>query len=102
LGNQEIKEIQRDIAQLIIPSWISKPPSNFGSPSCGNLKADTWQSICTICLPITLIRVWGAPQLGALENHQQQLLDNFMNLVQVVVLATSHAIPGSRQRNASP
>jgi len=91
LGNQEIKEIQRDIAQIIIPSWISKPPPNFGSPSHGKLKADTWQTICTICFPITLIKVWGAPQSGALENHQQ-LLDNFMNLVQAVVLATSHAI----------
>lgn len=86
LGRKEIDAIRADIACLVILSCVTKPPPDFGSPSQGKLKADIWCTICTICLPTTLIRLWG---LWKSRDHSQQLVDNFMDLVQAIILASS-------------
>jgi hypothetical protein len=90
-GSKEIREIRTDMARLVLPSWMSKPPPDFGSPSRGKLKADIWRTMCTICLPITLIRCWGIPASGE-DSRKLRIVKNFMDLVQAVILATSRAV----------
>lgn len=91
LNQKTLGIIQKDIASLVLPSWITRPPHDFGSPSRGKLKADTWRTVCTIALPISLTRLW-----STIESKRARL-DNFMDLVQGVILATSYTIsPKSR------
>lgn len=74
--------IWADMKNTQLPTWIGSPPHNWGTASRGKLSADQWRVICTIHLPITLIRLW--------ENEtgrKKDLLQNFMDLVTAVRIA---------------
>ncbi|KAI0324601.1 hypothetical protein GY45DRAFT_1262514 [Cubamyces sp. BRFM 1775] len=85
LDKSTIEQIRRDIAAVVLPSWMERPPRNFGSPSHGKLKADQWRTVCTVNLVITLCRLWGSPESS---ERERLLLDNFIHLVCAVDLAT--------------
>jgi hypothetical protein len=72
-----MEAVQADMQKTQIPSWVSPAPINWGTPRRGKLSADQWKVICTIHLPITLIRLWGA-ETGC----KAEMLSNFMDLVQ--------------------
>ncbi|KAH9170486.1 hypothetical protein EDB89DRAFT_1853418, partial [Lactarius sanguifluus] len=55
----------------------------------GKLSANNWQVICTVHLPITLIRLWGGD--GAPEDWKNKL-ENFMDLVCTVQIANLHSV----------
>lgn len=77
-----MEAIWADMASTQLPSWIGSPPRDWGTASRGKLSADQWRVICTIHLPITLIRLW--------ENEtgrKKDLLRNFMDLVTAVRIA---------------
>lgn len=75
-------EVWSDMKRTQLPSWINSAPHNWGTQERGKLSADQWRVICTIHLPITLIRLW--------ENEtgrKRELLVNFMHLVSAVRIA---------------
>ncbi|KAI0644329.1 hypothetical protein C8Q79DRAFT_1002204 [Trametes meyenii] len=88
-----VEKIRQDILNTVLPSWMERPPRNFGSPSHGKLKADQWRTACTVNLVITLCRIWGAS--GA-SDGERLLLDNFIHLVCAVDLATRHSTDPAR------
>ncbi|EIW58990.1 uncharacterized protein TRAVEDRAFT_20801 [Trametes versicolor FP-101664 SS1] len=49
-----LEKVRSDIVSTIFPSWLEKPPSDFGSPAHGKLKADHWCTVATVNLVITL------------------------------------------------
>lgn len=77
-----MKAIWDDMERTQIPTWISSAPRNWGSAQRGKLSADNWRVICTIHLPITLIRLWSNE-----TGQKQKLLANFMDLVSAVHIA---------------
>lgn len=93
LDQATIDQVRKDIAATYFPSWMERPPRNFGSPSHGKLKADQWRTVCTVSLVITLCRIWGTS--GALEKHRL-LLENFISLVCAVDLATRRSMDMAR------
>jgi len=70
-----------------LPSWMSSAPSNWGTAARGKLTADQWMVVCTVHLPITLIRIW-----GTLQDRRFALLCNFMDLTSSVQLADQRAV----------
>ena len=70
-----------------LPSWMSPAPSNWGTAARGKLTADQWMVVCTVHLPVTLIRLW-----GNLADRRFELLCNFMDLTSAVQLATQRSI----------
>ncbi|RDX44049.1 hypothetical protein OH76DRAFT_1299183, partial [Lentinus brumalis] len=42
-----IEQLRADIKNTYLPSWLERPPGNFGSASHGKLKADHWRTVCT-------------------------------------------------------
>ena len=72
-----------------LPSWMSPAPPNWGTAARGKLTADQWMVVCTVHLPITLIRVW-----GKLTDRRFALLCNFMDLTSAVQLADQRVISG--------
>lgn len=87
--------IRKDIGAINLPSWMQKPPSNFGSASHGKLKADHWRTVCTVNMVITLVRLWGTP--SATEDEKKALA-NFMHLVAAVDLASRRTMSAERAR----
>lgn len=90
-----IEQLCHDIKSTYLPSWIERPPTNFGSAAHGKLKADHWWTVCTISMVITLVRVWGSASASIAEH---QLLDNFIHLVIAVDLATRRSVNPERAR----
>jgi hypothetical protein len=79
-----VKEIRHDIREITLPSWMKRPPRNFGQPSHGKLTADQWRTLCTVILVVTLIRKWNP------FTHPD--LNNFLDLVICVRWATMRAV----------
>lgn len=76
-----------DMERTELPSWMSPAPRNWGTATRGKLTADQWMVICTVHLPITLIRIW-----GNLDGRRFSLLCNFMDLTSSVQLANQRTI----------
>ena len=93
LDTDTISQIRRDIISTFLPSWMERPPKNFGSASHGKLKADQWRTVCTVSLVITLCRLWGS---STASPRQRLLLDNFLSLVRAVDLATRRSTSRDR------
>ena len=89
LDQSTVDQIRADIAASSFPSWMERPPKNFGSPSHGKLKADQWRTVCTVSLVITLCRLWGS---SSATPRQRLLLDNFLNLTRAVDLAARRSM----------
>ncbi|KZT33096.1 hypothetical protein SISSUDRAFT_1027949 [Sistotremastrum suecicum HHB10207 ss-3] len=86
LGRDVLAAVWHDIDKTSLPSWITRAPARVGSSKVGKLSADQWRITCTIHLPITLIRLWGSLNP---DDRQHQLLENFLDLVQVTKLCYS-------------
>lgn len=80
-----VREIRSDIKNFRLPSWMKRPPRNFGQASHGKLTADQWRTLCTVILVTTLIRTWN----HSAENRS--LLQNFLDLVISVRWATTRS-----------
>lgn len=82
-----MKEVWKDMKLTELPSWMSPAPSNWGTTSRGKLTADQWMVVCTVHLPVTLIRLW-----GNLTDRRFELLCNFMDLTTAIQLATQRSV----------
>ncbi|EGO04667.1 hypothetical protein SERLA73DRAFT_149084 [Serpula lacrymans var. lacrymans S7.3] len=82
LGKDVMAAVWEDMESTILPSWISCAPPDWGTTTRGKLKANNWHTICTIHLPITLIRLW-CNNIG----RRRDMLQNFMDLVSAVRIA---------------
>ncbi len=82
LGSTVMEEVWSDMTRTRLPSWITAAPPNWGTANRGKLSAAHWRVICTIHLPITLIRLWREDN-GRLKD----ILDHFMDLVTSIKVA---------------
>ena len=83
---QTLGRVREVIRNTSTPSWFTLVPKNFGDQAAGTIKADEWQSLITVYIPITLISLWGADTPQA---DLKLILDNTMDLVSAVYLACS-------------
>lgn len=80
---QKLKALQEKMSQVVVPSWIQRPPRNFGNPSHGKLKFDTWFKILQIFLPLVASDIWKN------ENTSPSILSNIYDLVSITNLLVS-------------
>lgn len=63
-------------------------PHNFGDRSAGTLKADEWQTLSTIYLPLALIALWGTDATATTRAlHLHRVLGHTMLLVSAITIA---------------
>lgn len=93
LDQPTLSHIREDIVKTYLPSWLERPPRNFGSAAHGKLKADHWRTVCTVSMVITLVRLWGTATASA---EQKALLENFVHLVCAVDLAVRRSVDPDR------
>ncbi|KAI9057615.1 hypothetical protein FKP32DRAFT_1583308 [Trametes sanguinea] len=87
--------LRDDMKSTYLPSWMERPPTNFGSPAHGKLKADHWRTVCTVSMVITLVRIWSA---AAATTGDHKVLENFIHLVVAVDFATRRSMDPERAR----
>ncbi|TBU36142.1 hypothetical protein BD309DRAFT_846198, partial [Dichomitus squalens] len=56
--SEALQKVREVIVNATLPSWIERPPSNFGSAGHGKLKADEWRTVCTIHMMLALVCLW--------------------------------------------
>ncbi|RPD52424.1 hypothetical protein L226DRAFT_474089, partial [Lentinus tigrinus ALCF2SS1-7] len=78
--------VHRDMALTALPTSVGRVPVNVGSAAAGTLSADEWRTLCTIHLPITLIRIWAALPPS---DRRRKMLDNFLHMVIAVRYGTA-------------
>ena len=79
--------IWSDMRQTRLPTWLTSPPADWGTTRRGKLSADHWRVICTVHLPITLIRLWHDA-----SPRKQQILQHFMQLVNAVHIGNMRVV----------
>lgn len=93
LSYELLQDVRADIVSTYLPSWLERPPANFGSLKHGKLKADQWRTVCTVNLVITLVRTWSS---SSASQHDKALLENFLHLVAAVDLACRRTMTEAR------
>ncbi len=88
-----LEQLRLDIARVVLPSWLEKPPSNLGDATHGKLKADQWRVLCTVHMVITLVRLWGHTKA---TDEEQRVLQNFIHLVVAIDLASRRSMSADR------
>ena len=89
LGKDIMEAIWVDMKYTELPSWVMGVPHNWGTATHGKLSTNNWRVICTVHLPITLIRLWGGDDAPEDQKHK---LENFMDLVCAVQIANLRSI----------
>lgn len=89
LGEDIMEAVWSDMALTELPSWVTDVPRDWGTKTRGKLSANNWRVICTVHLPITLIRLWGGED--APEDRKLKL-QNFMDLSIAVQIANLRSI----------
>ncbi|KAJ3525407.1 hypothetical protein NMY22_g10593 [Coprinellus aureogranulatus] len=84
LGKEVLTAYANDRQNMVLSPWISAPPVRAGHTSHGKLSADQWRVLCTVNLPVTLIRLWGRQP----RTRWYQMLENFLELVVAVEIAS--------------
>ncbi|TFY82685.1 hypothetical protein EWM64_g1325 [Hericium alpestre] len=87
LGRTILSEMRADMAKTELPAWVSPAPSSIGSTRHGKPSADQWRSLCTIHLPITLVRLWGGD-----NGLFKEMLSNFIDLIVAVEVGTMRVV----------
>ncbi|KAG2054032.1 hypothetical protein BDR06DRAFT_884932 [Suillus hirtellus] len=84
---------------MTTPTWLGSVPKNFGEASAGTIKADEWQFLIMIYLPIALVSLWGAGTLHSSDKIAVRLktnLNHTMELVSAVYLACAQTMTPRR------
>ena len=84
-----MEALRTDIRDFVTPSWLTSIPLNLGEPSHGKIKADQWQTLGTVYLPVSLVRIWAPnkddPQPAA---GRQRLLSLTLSLISAINIAS--------------
>lgn len=77
------KKFHHVVKHMITSSWVRSVLHNFGEAAASTPKADEWQSIFTMYLPVTLLLLFSQPDSSP---QQKAILDHTMQLVCAVLL----------------
>ncbi|EJD41112.1 hypothetical protein AURDEDRAFT_47799, partial [Auricularia subglabra TFB-10046 SS5] len=82
----QLVDIRKCIADLVLPTWVERPPVNLGEKSHGTLKAAVWLTLFVVVFPLKLLEFWAKPQA---TQREKLLLDNFYELVAATNIVAS-------------
>ncbi|KAK0502066.1 hypothetical protein EDD18DRAFT_1064895, partial [Armillaria luteobubalina] len=85
-----MEEVRKDMQQCILPLALHPAPLDWGTPRRGKLSADQWKMVCSIHLPITLVRLWGVS-----VGRHRAMLENFLNMVKAIDTTHNREISAS-------
>lgn len=88
----ELRLIRTCVADISLPTWIDRPPTNLGDPGHGKLKAETYLTLFSFIFPLIIPELWYSSYM---TDRQKLLLQSFHNLVAatniIISFKTSHS-----------
>jgi hypothetical protein len=82
----ELQTLCNTIRNVVIPTWVDRPPANLADASHGKLKADVIYILFTVIFPFVFVPLWSAG-----TSRQQGMLANMMALVVGLNIACSYS-----------
>ncbi|KAJ3980405.1 hypothetical protein F5890DRAFT_1419703 [Lentinula detonsa] len=62
-----LKRIHSCIREVVVPSWLAKPPFETGLKRAGTLKADNWRTLFSLYVPLALLSLW--KETSPIQSH---------------------------------
>lgn len=87
LGQNTLTAVWDIMKATNLPDEFSRPPADIGSGKHGRISGSQWHTFFTVYLVMALIPLWSTA-----SPRKQAMLDNFMNLVKAIKLATSRSV----------
>ena len=85
-SNSELAAIHNCISNISLPTWVGRPPSNFGNKSHRKLKAHELLSLFSTIFPLIILEFWYSPTaMQTQKNH----LECFHHLVSAMNITCS-------------
>ncbi|MBW0478387.1 hypothetical protein O181_018102 [Austropuccinia psidii MF-1] len=84
LSSEQVKKFQSLFEEVIVPTGITRIPSNAGAPKTGKMKASEWKSLFSIYLPLVSLDVF----LGDFDSIESTLPSNWLLLKNLCALVT--------------
>jgi hypothetical protein len=94
MSDEHLQAIRCCIADITLPTWIKRPPTNLGEPSHGKLKARDYLTLFSSIFPLIIPEVWhgnGATTNSSDMNH----LGCFYSLVAATNIVSSFSVSSS-------
>src|ERR1700761_7401169 len=76
LSPENIKRIQACVQEVILPTWVTRPPGNLGEKIHGKLKAEEFLNLFLVILPLIIPEL----QLDEYPMKHGALMTSFCNL----------------------
>ena len=94
LRAKELRKIREDISNTSRPTWQSRLPRDFGSPSHGKLKADVWRTCIEFDLPVSLADLWSGNDdngdTSSMAAREKTVMESTMFLSMAIRWGTSY------------
>ena len=88
ISSDLLSSIREASLNMILPTWMTKLPSMFGTASAGSVKADQWRVIATLYAPLVLIKEWH----GSGDAEKRVWLAITTDLMSAVYACSSHTV----------
>ncbi|KAJ3831623.1 hypothetical protein F5878DRAFT_549299, partial [Lentinula raphanica] len=94
-----LAQVHRCIRDVVVPSWISKPPFDCCLKSGGTLKADNWRLLSSLYLPLALLSLWtkDSPLRADDFTEMEDVLNTAMHLTCASILMAKQTMPQQRR-----
>lgn len=93
IKDPSIGKLWRIMSKIVVPSWVTRIPVNFGSAQHGKLKADQWRSAASVYLPLALTILFTTINDASVSEELAEQLacihENTMTLLRAVLILTS-------------
>ncbi|KDQ34156.1 hypothetical protein PLEOSDRAFT_1033831, partial [Pleurotus ostreatus PC15] len=87
IPSNQLEAIRGCIHDVLLPTWVQRPPSNLGDASHGKLKAHELLVLFSVIFPLVLPELW-----WAVGEHEEKLLESFCHLIQSTNIIASYSV----------
>ncbi|KAJ3755182.1 hypothetical protein EV360DRAFT_50186 [Lentinula raphanica] len=84
--DHQVAQLRYCISEVLLPTWIERPPQNLGEKSHGKLKAHQLLILFTVIFPLIIPELWTNG-----SDREKKLLKNFCDLVAATNIIASYS-----------
>lgn len=84
---EQLGKIQTCIQDVLLPTWVQRPPRNLGEASHGKLKAHELLVLFSSIFPLIIPELWSSQ-----GEHEDQLLASFCDLVCATNIISAYSV----------
>src|ERR1700761_7843164 len=94
-----LDRIHQAIKEVILPSWITRPPPEIGLKRMGTPKADNWRILYEIHLPLAILSLWqpNSPTAAPDASQMASVLETTLYLSSASIIMAKRSLSPARR-----